>query len=870
MRRFGIQNPILASFLLLLFLFISNCFASSQNDDVDESSGFEHERVRIRVGLVLDLGSVEGKMVGSSVSMALSDFYAINSDYRTRISLSLRNSHGEPLLALASAVDLLQTVGVEAIIGGNSLLETKLLAEIGEKASVPVISLNSPISSSLSKYSHLIQATHDSSSEAKGITAFIHEFDWNSVALIYEDDDDWRESMQLMVDHFHENGVRIQSKVGFTVSSNEELMTDRLRNLKDSGTTVFVVHLSELIATRLFPCAEKLGMMGEGFAWILTAKTMNSFHEKTDDFSKEAMEGVVGFKSYVPMSKELHNFTWRWRKSPFFEEIVGSEMITRLSISSVWAHDVAWALARAAEVAMMSNVSSTLLEAITETRFKGLSGDFELDDNKFLSDKFEIVNLIGSGERRVGFWSSNGSFSNRRHLASSTHNKLETIIWPGGSAQSPKGRSIGESNRKKLRVLVTSSNRFPRLMNVTTDQVTNDITVEGFCIEVFRDSMRPFNYELEFIPWRNGSNYDNLAYALYSQKDKYDAAVGDITITHNRSMYVDFTMPFTEMGLGIVAPKERSMWVFFQPLTPDLWMTSAAFFVLTGIIVWLIERSENPEFQGSWSKQIGVVLWFGFSTLVYAHRERLKHNLSRFVVTVWVFAVLILTASYTATLTSMMTVQQIRFNSNEDFVGHLSGSLIANVALTSSSLRALRSTGLNSAQDYAQALLNKSVSFVVDEMPYLKVLLGENPAQFLMVKTQCTTNGFGFMFQKGSELVPNISREISKLRTSERLSEMEKRWFENQLPYTTDDTSNPITLYRFRGLFMITGVSFAFAFSVLLILWLRDKWEDLVNSVNIFLSRRLVHWRILFARTIHPSPLDDPIGDNAVQMAQRN
>ena len=97
--------------------------------------------------------------------------------------------------------------------------------------------------------------------------------------------------------------------------------------------------------------------------------------------------------------------------------------------------------------------------------------------------------------------------------------------------------------------------------------------------------------------------------------------MGDITITSNRSTYVDFTLPFTEMGLGIVAVKERSMWVFFQPLTPDLWITSAFFFVLTGVIVWLIERAENKEFQGSWPQQIGVVLWFGFSTLVYAHSK---------------------------------------------------------------------------------------------------------------------------------------------------------------------------------------------------------------------------------------------------------
>ncbi|XP_013721377.1 glutamate receptor 1.3-like [Brassica napus] len=872
MERFGIQNQTLVSFLLVLFIFISyNCFVSSQNDDVNEVSVSEQERVRVRVGMVLNLGSLEGTIVETSVSLALSDFYAVNSDYKTRVSLSVRNSQGEPLLALASAVELLQTVGVEAIIGGDSLQETKLLAEIGEKAKVPVISLNSPVSLSLRKYSHLIQATHDTFSEAKGITAFIHEFDWKSVALVYDEDEDgWRESMQLMVDHFHENGVHIQSKVGFTVSSTEEVMMDRLRKLKDLGTTVFVVHLSELVATHLFPCAEKLGMMSEGFAWILTAKTMNSFHGNNgDEYAKEAMEGVVGFKTYIPMSKELQNFTSRWRQSLPVEEAIGSE-ITRLSIFGIWAHDVAWALARAAEVTRMPDASSTLLEAITQCSFKGLSGNFQIKDKNFLSDKFEIVNLIGSGERRVGFWSSNGSFSSRRHLSSFTDNKLDTIIWPGVSSQSPKGHKLGESKRKTLRVLVTSSNRFPKLVSWRTDPVTKKIIADGFCIQVFNASIRRFNYDVEYTLWTGGPNYDDLAYTLSSQKDKYDMAVGDITITSNRSSYVDFTIPFTELGLGMVAPKQSGMWVFFQPLTPDLWMTSAAFFVLTGIIVWLIEKPENKEFQGSWSQQIGVMLWFGFSTLVYAHREKLKHNLSRFVVTVWVFAVLILTTSYTATLTSMMTVQQIRFNSNKDFIGHLSGSLIANASLASTNINATNVRGLINSTDYAKALLNNSVAFIIDELPYLNVLLGEKPDHFLMVKPQITTNGFGFMFQKGDELVHLVSKEISELRTKGRLNEMSKTWFDNRLPYIIDDTSEPIDLYRFRGLFMITGGSSAFALAVLLIIWIRDRWEYLMSSINIFLSRRLVHFRIFFARTIHPSPLDDLFVENAVQMAQLN
>lgn len=101
---------------------------------------------------------------------------------------------------------------------------------------------------------------------------------------------------------------------------------------------------------------------------------------------------------------------------------------------------------------------------------------------------------------------------------------------------------------------------------------------------------------------------------------------------------------------------------------------------------------------------------------------------------------------------------------------------------------------------------------------------------------------------------------------------MSKAWFDNRLPYIIDDTSEPIDLYRFRGLFMITGGSSAFALAVLLIMWIRDRWKDLMSSINVFLSRRgLVHFRILFAGTIHPIPLHDPFdGNMVVQMAQLN
>ena len=49
----------------------------------------------VRAGIVLDLNSTKGEMAKSCILMAVSDFYAVNSNYRTRLSLFIRDSKGD-------------------------------------------------------------------------------------------------------------------------------------------------------------------------------------------------------------------------------------------------------------------------------------------------------------------------------------------------------------------------------------------------------------------------------------------------------------------------------------------------------------------------------------------------------------------------------------------------------------------------------------------------------------------------------------------------------------------------------------------------------------------------------------------------------
>jgi ABC-type amino acid transport substrate-binding protein len=75
---------------------------------------------------------------------------------------------------------------------------------------------------------------------------------------------------------------------------------------------------------------------------------------------------------------------------------------------------------------------------------------------------------------------------------------------------------------------------------------------------------------------------------------RYDIAIGDITIRYNRTFYVDFTVPYTESGVAMVVPlngkRNKDRWIFLKPLSKGMWFGSIIFFIYTGVAIWLIER----------------------------------------------------------------------------------------------------------------------------------------------------------------------------------------------------------------------------------------------------------------------------------------
>ena len=88
--------------------------------------------------------------------------------------------------------------------------------------------------------------------------------------------------------------------------------------------------------------------------------------------------------------------------------------------------------------------------------------------------------------------------------------------------------------------------------------------------------------------------------------------MGDITITTNRTKIVDFTQPYIESGLVVVASIRKmksNAWAFLRPFTPMMWFVTGMFFLAVGAVVWILERRLNDDFRGPARRQFVTIIW---------------------------------------------------------------------------------------------------------------------------------------------------------------------------------------------------------------------------------------------------------------------
>ncbi|KAJ6373285.1 hypothetical protein OIU76_027592 [Salix suchowensis] len=612
--------------------------------------------IPVNVGVVLDLDYLEANIALSCINMAVSDFYANHGDYKTRMVLTTRDSKKDVVGAAAAALDLIKNVEVQAILGPATSMQADFVIGLGEKAQVPIISFSASSPSLTSIRSpYFFRATQNDSSQVNGIGALVQAFGWKEAVPIYMDNEYGEGIIPYLTDALQAVDAHVPYRSVISPSATDDQIAEELYKLMTMQTRVFIVHMFPSLGARVFAKAQEIGMMSGGYVWIMTDGPTVGLSTSPDPSVIDSMQGALGIKPYIPKTTELGNFRLRWKMK--FQQDNADMVDAELNIYALQAYDATVALAMAIEKtgaanigfreANVSNTSGTdlenlgisqngpnLLRALSNTSFKGLTGDFFFNNGQLQPSAFEIVNMNANGGRRIGFWMPTkglaktlNSIANTTSTYSTSTSSLAPVIWAGDSTSIPKGWEI-PTNGKKLRIGVPSPSTFGQFVKETTDLNSNTTTVTGYSIAIFEaavDSL-PYAITYEYIPFvkpdgKSAGSYNDLVYQVYLKK--YDAVVGDTTIIANRSKYVDFTLPYTESGVSMIVPikdsRNKNAWVFLKPLTWDLWFTSFCFFVFIGFVVWVLEHGINEDFQGPLSHQISTSFWFSFSTMVFAH-----------------------------------------------------------------------------------------------------------------------------------------------------------------------------------------------------------------------------------------------------------
>ncbi|CAI0460505.1 unnamed protein product [Linum tenue] len=476
------------------------------------------------------------------------------------------------------------------------------------------------------------------------------------------------------------------------------------------------------------------------------------------------------------------------------------------------------------------------LDTLLTTNFTGLSGEVQFDSDKnFIHPAYDVLNIGGNSFRRVGYWSNHSGLSivapetlygkpvnGSLNSNSKSDEHLYSIIWPGETSETPRGW-VFPNNGKPLRIAVP--NRRSYLAFVAKEK--NPPGVRGYCIDVFEAAINllPYPVPRTYMLYGDGKrnpSYNDLVNAV--ALNEYDAAVGDVTIVTNRTKIVDFTQPYMESGLVVVVPMKQaksSPWAFMKPFTIQMWCVTGAFFLLVGSVVWILEHRMNHEFRGPPSQQLITIFWSNLLTLIFPEGENTVSTLGRLVLIIWLFVVLIINSSYTASLKSILTVQQLTSRiegidsliASTEPIGVQDGSFAWNYLVDELNIAASRLVTLKTQEDYATALTKGpkagGVAAIVDELPYVELFLSSANCQFSTVGQEFTKSGWGFAFQRDSPLAVDLSTAILQLSENGDLQKIHNKWL---LRSECTDSLNPVdenrlSLSSFWGFFLICGVS---------------------------------------------------------------
>ncbi|XP_013138070.1 PREDICTED: glutamate receptor 2-like, partial [Papilio polytes] len=373
-----------------------------------------------------------------------------------------------------------------------------------------------------------------------------------------------------------------------------------------------------------------------------------------------------------------------------------------------------------------------------------------------------------------------------------------------------------------------------------------------------------------------------------------EMAISDITITSERSAVVEFSMPFMSLGISMLVrerdPQEPDMFSFIKPLALDVWLYLATAYIIVSFVLLICARmsqgdwvnphpcNQHPEnLQNIWS--LYNCMWLTVGSIMTQGCDILPRAAgSRWVTGMWWFFALIVTASYTANMSTFLSnsrrdndIKDIKELSEQNEVSYgvlINGSTYNFFENSNDSvyqkiwtvMKSAKPTVFTNNNDEGRDRVVRSKGNYVFfmESTAIEYYMQRN-CDLKMVGSKLDSKDYGIVLHKNSPYKRLVDNAILALQETGDLLTTKKKWWESDVKEGNCEKSTneaedngSLQMKNTSGIFLVLGFGGILGFFVAIINFLLHARQISVKEKVTFKEALLSEWRAsLDPRVLH-------------------
>ena len=299
-----------------------------------------------------------------------------------------------------------------------------------------------------------------------------------------------------------------------------------------------------------------------------------------------------------------------------------------------------------------------------------------------------------------------------------------------------------------------------------------DGRLTGFSIELWQEIGNQLKVKSEF-------SIRPTVRDLLDSVASEEAAVGvaAISITAERELYLDFSQPMFESGLQILIPGQGTKTGLIGNILSGV--LNAAFLQLAGAIllsilipahiVWFFERRPVGGLLANKSYFPGIfeACWWASACLAAQADQMPRSAAARVAAVIWMFSSVVFLAYFTASVTSTLTLQQLRgdIKGPDDLPGKPVASVKGSTSVEYLKSRHIDVTAFEKIEEAYQALQSGQVNAVVYDAPVLRYYAShEGKGKVQVVGSIFRKENYGIAFPSDSRYRKPVNEALLKLK----------------------------------------------------------------------------------------------------------